>query len=107
MLNPQKEVKPVKVHVTKRRTESRPADIKSIERGVRELLAQKVSGTLLGIWLLIPEHLRLGSWDLLKSWTGDNSSGIEPRVALQMVHESALCTPGIRQTRSLCHQSFE
>jgi len=106
LLNPQKEVKPVKVHVTKRRTESRPSDVKSIERGVRELLAQKVSGTLLGIWLLIPEHLRLGSWDLLKSWTGDNSSGIEPRLALQMVHESALCKTGIRQTRSLCHQGF-
>jgi len=83
---------------------SRPADVKSIECGVRELLAQKVSGTLLGIWVLIPEHLRLGSWDLLKSWTGDNSSGIEPRSALQMVREAALCTTGIRQTRSLCHQ---
>ncbi|MBU4446180.1 transposase [bacterium] len=107
LLNPQKEVKPVKVHITKRRTENRPADVKSIERGVRELLAQKVSGTLLGIWLLVPEHLRLGTWDLLTTWTGDNSSGIEPRLALQMVHESALCTTGIRQTRSLCHQSFE
>ncbi|MDO9548692.1 MAG: transposase [Candidatus Marinimicrobia bacterium] len=107
LLNPQKEVKPIEVHVTKRGTESRSADVESIERGVRELLAQKVSGTLLGIWLLIPEHLRLGTWDLLTTWTGDNHSGIKPRLALQMVHESALCTTGIRQTRSLCHQSFE
>jgi len=97
----------VEVNVTKRRTERRPADVKSIERGVRELLAQKVSGTLLGIWLLIPEHLRLGSWDLLEAWAGDNSSGIKPRLALQMVHEAALCATGIRQTRSLCHQGFE
>jgi len=73
----------------------------------RELLAQKVSGTLLGTWLLIPEHLRIGSWDLLESWTGDSFSGIKPRLALQMVHESSLCATGIRQTRSLCHQGFE
>jgi len=69
-------------------------------------LAQKVSGTLLGIWLLIPEHLRLGTWDLVTTWTGDNHSGIKPRLALQMVHESALCINGIRQTRSLNHQGF-
>jgi len=100
-------VKSVKVHVTKRRTENRPADIKSIERGVRELLAQKVSGTLLGVWILIPEHLRLGTWDLVNTWNGGSHDGIKPRLALQMVHESALCAAGIRQTRSLCHQGFE
>lgn len=71
------------------------------------MLAKKVSGTLLGTWLLIPEHLRLGSWDLLTTWTNKESSEVEPRLALQMVHEAALCLTGIRQTRSLCHQSFE
>jgi hypothetical protein len=34
-------------------------DITDIERDTRELLAKKISGTLLGVWLLIPEHLRL------------------------------------------------
>ena len=81
--------------------------MRSIERGVRELLARKVSGTLLGTWLLIPEHLRLGTWDLLTTWTGDNTGGIQPRLALQMVHEAALCLNGVRRSRSLCHQGFE
>ncbi len=44
---------------------SEPADPLSVERGVRELLAQKVSGTMVGVWLLLAEHLRLGTWDLL------------------------------------------
>ena len=35
------------------------------------LLADKVSGNLLGIFLLVPEHLRLGTWDLLRTWSGD------------------------------------
>jgi len=32
---------------------------------VRQLLADKISGNQVGVWLLVPEHLRLGSWDLL------------------------------------------
>ncbi len=70
-------------------------------------MAHKVSGTLLGIWLLIPEHLRLGSWDLLKLWTEDPCGMIKPRLALQMVQESALCVNGVRESRSLSHQGFE
>jgi len=81
--------------------------MRSIERGVRDLLAHKVSGTMIGVWLLIPEHLSLGSWDLLKLWTDDDVGGINPRLALQMVNEAALCVNGVRQTRSLCHQGFE
>jgi len=82
-------------------------DISTVERDVRELLVRKIPGTLLGIWLLVPEHLRLGTWDLLKSWTGDSIGGIEPRLAMQMVHEAALCVTGIRESRSLNHQGFE
>lgn len=81
--------------------------MRSIERGIRDLLAHKVSGTMIGIWLLIPEYLSLGSWDLLKMWTDDQAGGINPRLALQMVNEAALCVNGVRQTRSLCHQGFE
>ncbi|MFO7986439.1 MAG: transposase [Desulfatiglandaceae bacterium] len=93
--------------MTKRRVEQRAADRMSIERGVREFLARKVSGTLLGTWLLLPEHLRLGTWDLLTAWTGADTGGLEPRLALQIVHEAALCLTGVRQSRALCHQGFD
>ncbi len=107
MYNPKKKKKVIEVHTTKRKTKRIKTDISTVERNVRELLVRKISGTLLGIWLLVPEHLRLGTWDLLKSWTGDSIGGIEPRLAMQMVHEAALCVTGIRESRSLNHQGFE
>ena len=80
----------------------------SVERDVRQMLADKISGTLMGLWLLLPEHLRLGTWDLLKAWTGTaNVNAIEPRLALQMVHESALCLNGLRHKKSLRQKGFE
>jgi len=78
-----------------------------LERGVRQLLADKVSGNLVGLWLLIPEHLRLGTWDLLCGWSRQSGGRVEPRLALQMVHESALCTTGVRQQRVLSQRGFE
>jgi hypothetical protein len=33
----------------------------SLEREVRQALADRVSGNLLGLWLLVPKQLRLGS----------------------------------------------
>lgn len=84
-----------------------PADPESLERGVRQLLANKVSGTLVGLWLLVPEHLRLGTWDLLRGWTGQAGQRVEPRLALQLVHEAALCVTGIRQGRTLSQKGFE
>jgi hypothetical protein len=78
-----------------------------MERGVRQLLADKVSGNLVGLWLLIPEHLRLGTWDLLCGWSGQCGGRVEPRLALQMIHESALCSTGLRQQRSLSQRGFE
>jgi hypothetical protein len=57
--------------------------------------------------LLVPEHLRLGSWDLIKAWSGEYNNDINPRLALQLVHEAALCVNGVRHLRSLCHQGFE
>lgn len=72
------------------------------------MLAEKISGTHVGLWLLVPEHLRLGTWDLLTAWTGRRDPhAIEPRLALQMVHESAFCVNGIRQQRSLRQKGFE
>ena len=68
-----------------------PADPESLQRGVRQLLADKVCGTLAGLWLLVAEHLRLGIWDLLCGWSGQPPDSVAPRLALQLVHEAALC----------------
>jgi hypothetical protein len=65
------------------------------------MLADKVSGDLAGVWLLVAEHLRLGTWDLLGGWTGQPGQRVEPRLALQVVHEAAVCTAGIRAGRTL------
>lgn len=70
-------------------------------------MADKVSGNQLGIWLLIPEHLRLGTWDLLCAWSGVAPNEVQPRLALQLVHEAALCTCSRRQQRSLTQKGFE
>ncbi len=98
---------PVETQRTRERTKSEPADPTSIERGVRQLLADKVNGTLVGLWLLVPEHLRLGTWDLLCGWTEQDGARIEPRLALQLVHEAALCTTGLRHKRTLSQKGFE
>ena len=76
-------------------------DPHGIERGVRQRLADKVSGNLAGIWLLVAEHLRLGTWDLLCGWTGKSTEFVEPRLAMQLVHEAAVCTRCIRAERTL------
>ncbi len=74
---------------------------------MRQLLADKVSGNLVGLWLLIPEHLRLGTWDLLCGWSGQPGERAEPRLGLQLIHEAALCTTGVRQQRVLSQRGFE
>jgi hypothetical protein len=77
-----------------------------MERAVRQFLADKVSSSTLGLWLLVPEHLRLGTWDLLLAWSRRAPEHVEPRLALQLVHEAALCTTGIRDKRSLTQRGF-
>ena len=74
---------------------------KDLERAVRQRLADKVSGNLGGIWFAVAEDLRLGIWDLLCAWTGQPAQRVEPRLALQLVHEAAVCTSGIRADRTL------
>lgn len=88
-------------HNQTRKVDSDPA---SLERGVRQLLADKVSGHLAGVWLLVAEHLRLGTWDLLCGWTGQPTERVEPRLAMQLVQEAALCTQGIRSDRTLTNR---
>jgi len=90
-----------------RRRRKEPCDPASLERGVRQLLADKVSGNLVGLWLLIPEHLRLGTWDLLCGWSARSGDRVEPRLALQLVHEAALCSSTLRQRRTLSQRGFE
>ena len=92
---------------TRRRQRREPSDAASLERGVRQLLAQKISGTMVGGWLLAAEHLRLGTWDLLCGWSGRPGSAVEPRLALQLVHEAALCVTGVRHNHCLSQKGFE
>ena len=49
----------------------------------------------------------MGTWDVIKGWTQCSDHDISPRVALQVVHESALCVNGIRPRHTLGHQGFE
>jgi len=74
---------------------------------VRQLLADKISGNQVGIWLLLPEHLRLGTWDLLCGWSQSAPATLAPRLALQIVHEAALCRCNLRCGRTLSQKGFE
>ncbi len=71
------------------------------------MISKKVSGTTMGMWLLVPGLLKLGAWDILKGWSGKSDVDIEPRIALQLVNESALCVNRIRRKNSLGHQGFQ
>lgn len=62
---------------------------------------------MVGIWLLIPEHLRLGTWDLICSWTGETENYLETRSAMQLINEASLCVRGIREKRTLSQKGFE
>ena len=107
-LNPRKQPPPLPTQRAAKGVRLEAADPRSLERGVRQLLADKISGNLLGLCLLLPEHLRLGTWDLLRSWSGQPANeALAPRLALHLVHEAALCRSGLRTDRSLRHRGFE
>jgi len=103
---PKKEIK-IETHRSKEKIRFEASDPRSIERNVRQLLSDKISGNLVGSWLLIPEYLRLGIWELLTSWTGAATNRVDTRLALQLVNESALCVTGIRDKRTLSQKGFE
>ncbi|OYT12181.1 MAG: hypothetical protein B6I19_10195, partial [Bacteroidetes bacterium 4572_114] len=63
--------------------------------------------TLVGLWFLVAEHLRLGSWDLIKGYTGGGDASIGPRIAMQIVNESSLCKNRARKRNYIAHQGFE
>ena len=71
------------------------------------MISRKISGTLVGLWFLVVEHLRLGSWDLIKGYTGCSDADIEPRIAMQLVNESAMCSNRVRKSNYIAHQGFE
>jgi len=106
-LNPANPPQFVQTQRTRKKQRSVPADPKSLERAVRQALADKISGNQVGIWLLLPEHLRLGTWDLMRSWSGLPSERVEPRLALHLVNEAALCLCSYRQRRTLSQKGFE
>jgi len=98
----------IETHFAKEQKKTVSVNCISVERDVRQMLADKISGTLMGLWLLLPEHLRLGTWDLLTAWAGSSAANaIQPRLALQMVHESALCLNGVRHKKTLRQKGFE
>ncbi len=95
-----------KAQETKRKQSCIKVTSGSNERNVRNQLAQKLSGSHMGLWLLIPEYLKLGCWDLLQGVFGNNKDPLSSRMALQLVNESALCVNRIRSRGSLCNQGF-
>jgi len=106
-LNPANPPQFVQTQRTRTKQRCAPADPKSLERQVRQLLADKVSGNQVGIWLLLPEHLRLGTWDLMRSWSGLPTERVEPRLALHLVNEAAMCLCSYRHRRTLSQKGFE
>lgn len=74
---------------------------------MRQTLADKVSGNLVGIWLLVPELLRLGIWDLLCGWMHRPGIELAPRLGLQLVNEAALCVTRMRQNGSFSQKGLE
>lgn len=51
--------------------------------------------------------MRLGSWDLIKGYTGCTDADIEPRIAMQIVNEATLCSNRVRRSNYITHQGFE
>ncbi|MCX6880645.1 MAG: hypothetical protein NTW21_43590, partial [Verrucomicrobia bacterium] len=106
-LDPAKPLQMVQTQRTRSKERPQAADASSLERDVRQLLADKISGNQAGIWLLIPEHLRLGTWDLLRGWSDQSAERVEPRLALHLVNEAAMCQCAFRHRCSLSRKGFE
>jgi len=105
--HPQRQPIEIETFRTSRKNRREKVDVISIERGVRQLLADKITGNLVGLWLLAPEHLRLGTWDLLKHWAGPSPCELSSRLGMQLVHEAALGVVHLRTARCLSQKGFE
>lgn len=74
---------------------------------MREQLSKKISGTHIGMWLLIPELLRLGAWDILKSlFEKEGATSLSTHIGMQLVNESAIGVNRLRIRGSLANQGF-
>src|SRR6266566_5236221 len=51
--------------------------------------------------------VRLGTWDLMRSWSGAPPERVEPRLALHLVNEAAMCLCSYRHGRTLSQKGFE
>lgn len=105
--HPQRPPIEIETFRTTRKNRREKVDVISVERGVRQLLADKITGNLVGLWLLAPEHLRLGTWDLLKQWAGPSPCELSSRLGMQLVHEAALGVVHLRTARCLTQKGFE
>ncbi len=83
------------------------ANSRSAERSLRETFSKQIWGTLVELWFLAAEHLRLGNWDLIKGYTGGSDADIDPRVTMQIVNEAAICSNRMRRRNYITHQDFE
>jgi hypothetical protein len=90
-----------------RRTELKAkVTLQSIESDIRDQLANKICGTHMGLWLLIPEYQKLGAWDILNNLLGNTGNMLSSRIGMQLVNESALGVNRIRAKGSLANQGF-
>jgi hypothetical protein len=96
----------VLIQNTKRRKIKAKVTLQSIESDVREQLANKISGTHMGLWLLLPEYQRLGTWDILQHLFANANDTISTKVGMQLINESALGVNRIRAKGSLANQGF-
>lgn len=96
----------LRVQRTKRKRSSVKVSLRNNERYVREQLAGKVSGSHIGLWLLLGEYLRLGVWDLLQGVFESHPNPMAAHLGLQLINEAALCVGRLRRKDSLCHQGF-
>jgi len=108
-LNPKKEKEKQEIEIQQTKQEKAKVKVndRGVERSFRDSLVKKISGTIVGIWLLAGEHLRLGNWDLIKGFTGGTDTDIEPRIAMQIVNEAAICNNRVRRSNYITHQGFE
>jgi hypothetical protein len=60
----------------------------------------------MGLWLLIPEYQKLGTWDIVKQLFDKSNQLFAPRIGMQLINESALGVNRIRARGSLANQGF-
>lgn len=70
-------------------------------------MAKKISGSHVGLWLLVPELVRLGAWDILKSlFETKGKASMATHIGLQLINESAIGVNRLRVRGALTNQGF-